>query len=494
MILYDLIKTVKIKCSKVNLNTEIKGIASDSRKIKSGYAFVAINGDKRDGNDYIEEAIKNGASVIVTDNKNLYCNFPTVHVENARESLSLMWNEYYENPTKNMKIIAITGTNGKTSCAYLLYSILRKARKKCGLISTIECLINDKNHKIEKKGAVSDIYAEMTTPDPEVLYSIFNVMKNDGVEYVVMEASSHSISQKRLAGVEIYLSAFTNLSREHLDYHKNMENYYNSKKELLANSQIGIVNIDDEFGKKLINEIPRLYTSSTKTKADFCAENIEFSNTGCSFLAKSKDNTIEIVSNLLGNFVPENIMIAFALANLLEIPYDSIKEGILSCNQIKGRMEMIENSIIIDYAHTEEAMKNTILSIKKHNPHKLITVVFGCGGDRDKSKRSQMGRIASDYCDKIILTSDNSRSEKTEDIINEIKSGISSQAECYVIEDRKKAIEFAVKTKQENEILLLLGKGHENYEINRNGKSYFNEREIVKEALKNVQNKNDESV
>lgn len=486
MKLYELLKDVKIKCFNVDLNIEINKIVSDSRCVNKGDIFVAINGEKRDGNNYINEAINNGATIIISDKSNTNFNIPYIYVQNAREALSKMWSAYYNNPTKDLRVIAITGTNGKTSSAYILYSILRKANKSCGLISTIECLINDSVCETNGGSEVSDIPSSMTTPDPAVLYSLFYKMKVKGVEYVVMEASSHALNQCKLSGANIYIGAFTNFSPEHLDYHKNLNHYFESKKNLFKICKKSIINIDDEYGQKIKKEFPKAYTVSLKSKTDFCADYIEFKDTGCSISANFQGENIELSTSLCGKFVPNNVMLAASCAKLLNIGSEAIKLGVLSCENICGRLEKIKNNIYIDYAHTPEAMKNVILSIKSIFRNKRIIALFGCGGDRDKSKRAIMGKIASKHCDEIIITSDNARTEEPIDIIKDIIVGVDKYKPHYIIPNRKEAIIFATRKLNDNEILLLLGKGHEKYEIDKTGKHYFNEREIVEEALKNV--------
>ena len=488
MKLFELFKDVKIKCNNVDLNIEIKGISSDSRCVKKGDVFVAIKGENRDGNNYIEEAIQNGAKVIISDQPSKFLKIPYIYVNNAREALAKIWSAYYKNPTKDMKIIAITGTNGKTSSAYILYSILKSAKKSRGLISTIECLINDETYNINGGGEVLDIPSAMTTPDPSVLYEVFHEMKQSGVEYVIMEASSHAISQHKLAGTNIYIGAFTNLSPEHLDFHKSIDNYFDSKRELFKSCKIGIINIDDKFGEKIKKEHPKSKTFSLKNRADFNVEKIDYLDTGCAILSNLQGEIVKIESKLTGVFVPYNVMLAVSCAKVLNIDNDSIKKGVLACDYISGRMERVSNNIFIDYAHTPKAMENVLISIKNLYGNKRIIALFGCGGDRDKEKRKHMGEIASKYCDEIIITSDNSRGENTLSIMRDIISGVDKFKPHFMIPKRKDAITFAVKKLKENEILLLLGKGHEKYEINNTGKHYFDEREIIKEARSNVQN------
>ncbi len=485
MKLYELLNNIKIKCSNIDLNMEIEGIASDSRKIKKGYVFVAITGEKRDGNDYIKEALQNGAVAIISEKKLYFDNsIPYIIVKNARKALAQVWSSYYQNPTKDLKVIAITGTNGKTSCAYLLYSILKKAYKKCGLISTIECLVNDEKLYLNGGSEVSDISSSMTTPDPEYLYKIFYEMRKNGIEYVVMEASSHALSQEKMSAANVYLAAFTNLTSEHLDYHKSIDSYFKAKKKLFEMCKIGIVNLDDEYGKILKNEHSNLYTFSCNKEANYYVKKAENIDTGWNILADLNGEEIKLTSFLSGKFVPQNVLTAVAMAKILKVKNIDIAEGVKACCCVSGRMEKIKDNVFIDYAHTPEAMEKAITSIKEICNGKKVIVLFGCGGDRDKTKRPIMGKIAYDLADEIVITSDNSRSEGPMKIINDILKGVGNDKQFYVIPNRREAISFLINKQTENQIILLLGKGHEKYEIDNNGKHYFDEREIIINALK----------
>ena len=476
---------IEIEEKNTSLQMEILGIASDSRRIKDGYIFVAIKGVNRDGNDYIDEAMSNGASVIVTDDPRK-SSIPFIKVSNARATLAKMWNNYYGNPTKDMIITAITGTNGKTSCAYSLYYILRERSEKVGLVSTVQCLIGDEEYNINGGSSVEDISAAMTTPDPEVLYRIFAKMRDSGIKYVVMEASSHALYFDKLEGLNIYIGIFLNLSNEHLDFHKTMSEYFEAKKKLFNLCRIGIINIDCEYGKILANSEKNFIKFSSLKNSDYFLENIKISDIGCKFLLKNGKNKIKIESSLIGNFVPKNISFAVISAKVLGFSDDEIINGIKKCKLVSGRMERVTKNIYIDFAHTPYAMENVLSFFRKKFRKKKLKVLFGCGGNRDREKRSEMGKIASKYADEIILTSDNSRDESTSDIIKEIMRGIDDKKRVNCIENRKEAITQSIKKLKRNEILLLLGKGHENYEIKNNKKTYFSEKKIIEEALSNV--------
>lgn len=481
MKLYDLLKDVKIKCLNVDLSIDVSGISSDSRNVSEGDLFVAINGNKRNGNDYIEKAIEKGAIAVVSQENSQFIGVPYIKVENDREALAKIWNSYYGYPSKQMKVIAFTGTNGKTSCVHLLKSILKSANLKYGVISTIGCEINGEKIDFFGGSEISDILSSMTTPDPKYLYELIYRMKNEGVEYVIMEASSHALNQSKLVGIDIYIGAFTNLSSEHLDYHGTMENYFDAKKKLFDICKHSVINIDSKYGLKLKRCFENSKTVSLNKKADFYGENIILNRSGCEFIFYNSFESYPLKSRLIGDFVPQNIIISATCASILGISKEHITKGIYNLEYIDGRMEKITENIYIDYAHTPEAFEK-VLSSMKAQFNKKMYVLFGCGGNRDKTKRAKMGKIASKYADKIIITSDNSRDEDTLDIIKEIFSGVEEEKMCYIIPNRRDAITFAINQLDNESILLLLGKGHEKYEIINGSMQYFNEKEIVREA------------
>lgn len=486
MKLGKLLENVKVLRKSCDLETKIESITNDHRKVKDGYIFVALKGNKRDGNNYIEEAIENGAVVIVTDKyQKLLKKTQYVIVQETRAAISQMWSNYYDNPSKGIKTVAITGTNGKTSTAYFLYNILKESKVKCGLISTIECIADGEIINTKNKGAVSDIVAAMTTPDPEILNFIYNKMKEKNVEIVVMEASSHALEQKRLEGVEIDIGCFTNLSSEHLDYHKTVENYKNAKEKLIRKSKISVINIDDTFGKNLKEKYKGVsFGCSAKGNADFSVQNVQYDLNGCKYEILSENGAFEICVPIIGTYTVYNSMLAIACAVLLGIEKEHIIKGIWKTKSIKGRMERYKDKLIfIDYAHTPDALEKVITSIRIIDKDKKIISMFGCGGDRDKSKRAEMGKVSSKLSDITVVTSDNSRSEQGNKIIADIISGIEESKKYYVIPNRKEAIMFLAKNLKNDEILLLLGKGHESYEITREGMNHFSEIEILDEVF-----------
>lgn len=484
MILSSLLKNCKIIDTNIDLNIEISSIEADSRNIIENSVFVAIVGENRDGNNYINKALNQGAIAIITDVAPKEKSLPYVLVENARESLAKMYSEYYGNPTRAMKIIAITGTNGKTSTAYCLYNILKKAKKSCGLISTIECMINDMVVNMGGGGDVCDIESAMTTPDPKKLYSLLYIMKEKGVEYVVLESSSHAIKQKKLEGIEkIEVGIFTNLSEEHLDYHKTMQDYFETKKKLIERSKNAIVNIDNSYGKKM-HTLTGAKSYSNSQNADFSLIIESINSYGSNLILKTNGNNIKISTNINSLFGVNNLGMAISTAKMLNVDDKSIIEGAKNII-IKGRFEKYKDNIYIDYAHTPLATNEVLKAIKSIEKDKRMVVLFGCGGNRDKEKRKEIGRIVSNFAELTIITSDNTRNEKPIEIIKDIMDGVDKKKPHIIIPDRRDAIVCAVKLLKSDSVLVLLGKGHEEYEINSTGKHYFSERRLIDEAIRN---------
>ncbi len=491
MKLLDLLEGVEILACKVDLKCDVGEPCSDSRKIASNGVFIAIIGEKRNGNDYIYQVLERGGKCVITDSYEAYSANPnTILVRNTRLAEAHVWNNYYGRPTRDISIVAITGTNGKTSCAYYIYNILKASNKKRGLISTIECLINDEPYQINGGSGVIDISASMTTPDPEILYSIFNEMRKNGVQYIVMEASSHALEQFKLAPLKIEVGVFTNLSCEHLDFHKNMDEYYKAKKRLFEITENAIINIDDHYGKRLCEEININKITCSLNSANYVAHDISILDSGCSYKLTRDELTLSISSKTGGAFSVYNTMLSAITALSLGIDKRKIEEGILSTSYIKGRLERVGNErIFIDYAHTPNAIENALLTIRQAMPKGRLIALFGCGGDRDKSKRPKMAKIASSIADMIIITADNSRNESLIDIIADIMKGIPKKKSFAVIPQREDAIKFGLREMQGDDILVLLGKGHEEYEIDDKGKHYFSERKIIEEALRHDKNK-----
>ncbi len=490
MKLNKLIYKDEIIDAKADFEIDIEAISCDSRKVQKNGAFVAIKGELRDGNEYINEAIKNGAAVVITDSDLALKGAPYILVKNTRSQISKMYARFYGLPDKNAKVIAVTGTNGKSTVSYFIYNILKSANKSVGLISTVECLINGETVDTGGGGAVADKASAMTTPDPEKLYYILNEMKKHAAEYIVLEVSSHALDQCRIDGIDVDLAVFTNLSSEHLDYHKTIENYFISKELLFKKAKVGVVNIDDEYGKRLKETYKSMRSFSMKQDAEFFADGIKYTSDFICF-DFYHNGKIELKTKMIGAYNVYNASLACAACTLLGISAEKIQEGILNTH-VKGRLERFSSNIYIDYAHTPRATEAALSAIREKEKDKKIIVLFGCGGDRDKSKRAEIGKIASSLADILIITSDNSRSEEPSEIIKDILDGVDRQKMHMIIPKRRDAIAYASKIIRKNEVLVLLGKGHETYEIDKKGKHFFDERVILSEVLGNDKHKAEE--
>jgi len=479
--LTKVIKNIEIEYIDGTKNIDIKNISYDSRQIKENGLFIAIDGFKTDGHEYINEAISNGALVIIIENdiENYFDDIVYVKVKDSREAMAYISAEFYEYPQKDLKLIGVTGTNGKTTTTNLIKSILENKGYKTGLIGTIGNYINKE-----------ELDSSRTTPNSLELNKLFYQMKNKGIEYVVMEVSSHAIDLKRIFNLEFDVAVFTNISQDHLDYHKTLENYINVKSKLFTQVKengYSIINIDDNFSNKIIESTKsNVVTYSLNKKSDFQAKNINLKTSGVSFKLNNFEKIINL--NITGKFNIYNALAAIAVASVLKIDYNTIKEGLEKVEGISGRFELIKESqnytVIVDYAHTADGMKNVLKTIKELAENDII-IVFGCGGDRDKEKRPEMGKIATEYGDFVFITTDNPRSEKPESIINDIEKGLEKNKEKYrIIVERKKAIYKAIEMANKNDIVVIFGKGHETYQVFKNKTIHFDDREVAREAIR----------
>lgn len=467
-------------------NVEINKINYDSRKVESLDIFVCIKGYATDGHKYIDKAIENGAKVVVIQdsmeikNKNI----TIIKCKDTRKALALMGANYYDNPSRKMKIIGVTGTNGKTTTAFMIKEILEADNKKVGLIGTIANFIGNEK-----------IHTERTTPESLELQELFFEMVNKGVEYCVMEVSSHSLELDRVYGVKFEIGIFTNLTRDHLDFHKTFENYYKAKFKLFERARIKVVNLDDNYGRQVISDLNNLhaeniYSFSVKNNSDFRAFDEEMGSREIKFKLKLK-NDEQFILNIPGEYNIYNALGAIASCHKLEIPEEAIKKGIENA-VVLGRCERVAREynlpyeIIIDYAHTPDGLENILKTAKAFTRGRLISV-FGCGGDRDKVKRPQMGKISIDIADISIITSDNPRSEDPMSIIKDIEVGLDKD-NYIVIENRKEAIKKAISVAAKGDVIVIAGKGHETYQILKNETIHFDEREVVKEILDSMYN------
>ncbi len=487
-----LLGAVGLECPQELWGKEVSCIVTDSAKARENCIFVCIRGSRFDGHDHIVEAMEAGAKVIVAENVRgeREGGAALTLVNNTRLCASLLYNEWYGRPADCMKIIGVTGTNGKTSVACMLKALFESAGYFCALIGTLGMYSGDR-----RVDDCSLSTSNMTTPDPETLYSALAQMKHDGAEYVFMEVSSHALAQCRTDAIEFDCAVFTNLSRDHLDFHSDMESYYKAKEKLFTHSRRAIVNSDDAAGRRLIRFLEArggFLKSCSRTEGDFCAL-LERHGRPCGieYLLKYAEGECRVsLPNFSGEFQIMNSLEAAAVALSYGIAPSTVVRAFESMSGIRGRLERVvaheeqDIDVFIDYAHTPDALERLLRSVREIKGRDgRIVLLFGCGGDRDRSKRREMGRIASRLADFVIVTSDNSRSEDPRLIIADILKGIDKEKEFAVIEDRRAAIERAIKEyTRAGDILVLAGKGHECYEINAQGVHAFDERKIVQEV------------
>ncbi|BDU82805.1 UDP-N-acetylmuramoyl-L-alanyl-D-glutamate--2,6-diaminopimelate ligase [Clostridium perfringens] len=481
MILKSLLKGLDYEVIKGNEESKVQNIRYDNRKIEQGDAFVCVKGFKVDGHSFIGDAIKKGAkTLIVQEDVSVQEDITIIKVRDTRKALAIMSSNYFGNPKDKLKIIGITGTNGKTTSAFIIKSILEKAGFMTGLIGTIANYIGNKK-----------VDAVRTTPESYELHELFKNMVNAGVEYCVMEVSSHSLELDRVYGVQFEEGIFTNLTRDHLDFHKTFENYYNAKFKLFERSNHSIINLDDPYGANIVKDIEergvktKVSTFSIEKESDFKAFEIKSHSNGSEFKV-NLESIEEFSINIPGEYNIYNSLGCIICAYNLNIPMDKIKEGV-SDVVIPGRCELVAKeknlpySIIIDYAHTPDGLENILSTVKAFTKNRMISV-FGCGGDRDKVKRPQMGKIGCELSDIAIITSDNPRSEEPMDIINDIVKPLNY--DNFVIEvNRKEAIRKAMNMALEGDVIVIAGKGHETYQILKDETIHFDEREVVYDIL-----------
>ena len=463
-----------------SIDVDVEGIAYDSRKVKEGYAFVCISGFKTDGHDYIQEAIKGGAVAIVAEKDvKLSEDITLIKTSNTRKALAFMSAAYFDHPASKMKLIGVTGTNGKTTTTYLIKSILEKSGYNVSLIGTVANIIGDK--KLPSKN---------TTPESYDLQYMFNEMVKNHTDYCIMEVSSHSLALDRVAGCIFDIGIFTNLTQDHLDFHKTFENYFNAKLKLFKQSKKAAINIDDDYGTKIIEnvDIPVLTYSESK-ESDIWATDIEITSNCSRFILRTKDDSVEINLSLPGRFNVYNALSAASACIAEGISLKLIKLGLEGVAGVPGRSEVIQSpkgySVIIDYAHTPDGIVNILNTVGEYAKKRIITV-FGCGGDRDKTKRPIMGEVAGKLSTICIVTSDNPRSEEPKAIIEDILPGINKTGCNFeVIVNRKEAIERALSIGEKDDVIAIVGKGHETYQILKDKTIHFDEREIIRDFFKN---------
>lgn len=471
--------------------TEIKNIEHDSRKVSEGSLFVCMEGMHFDGHKFINQAKDLGAVAILTTHENISLpeNISAIVVPDLLKSLAVIVPYFYDYPSKKMRVIGITGTNGKTTTTYLIREILKSVGYKVGLIGTIQMMIDEEIFPMHN-----------TTPNVIELQKIFCNMLEKNIDYVVMEVSSHAIAENRIAGIEFDTAIFTNLTQDHLDFHKTMENYKLTKAKLFEivsrsgkkENKNSVINLDDPAGEEMLKHSScKKITYGIEKNSDVRAVDIDIKSTGTNFKIRSDFGSMKLNLHLTGIFNVYNILAAVGAALAENISPEKIKISLENFRSVPGRFERIfadiPFEIIVDYAHTPDGMKNVLETARQIVRNKIITV-FGCGGDRDKTKRPVMGKIAAELSDIVIATSDNPRTENPEEILNEIEVGVKEKIGEKIykkISDRRKAIFHAVEIAEKGDIILILGKGHENYQILKDETIHFDDREVAEDAAKN---------
>ncbi|OGD26833.1 MAG: UDP-N-acetylmuramoyl-L-alanyl-D-glutamate--2,6-diaminopimelate ligase [Candidatus Aminicenantes bacterium RBG_19FT_COMBO_59_29] len=471
-----------------NGSTDILGVAYSSKQVRPGFLFAAIRGGTRDGFEFIEEALRNGAAAVLSDRpRSQSWKSPWVQATDVRAALALASANFYGQPSMRMNVVGITGTKGKTTLTYLLESIFLKAGYQPGVIGTISYRWPNTAQP-----------APRTTPEAPDLQRMLSEMLAQGVTHCLIEVSSHALDLKRVWGVHFDIAVFTNLSAEHLDYHSSIEDYFEAKKRLFflnAKKRTAVVNLDDPWGKRLISELPLTTVSfGIEPAAIVRAEQYRFSETGIKAEVDYPGGQVKICSALMGKHNLYNILGAVATGLALNIPAPTIKDGVSALKNIPGRLERIESAlgfqVFVDYAHTDQAMRSLLEAIRDLKPQRIL-LVFGAGGDRDKSKRPRMGEVAAALSDLSFITSDNPRSEDPLAIIAEIEKGFSGKgAKNYrVIPDRKEAISQALAMARKGDYVLVAGKGHEDYQIFKDRTIHFDDAEVVRSMLRTLEAK-----
>jgi UDP-N-acetylmuramoyl-L-alanyl-D-glutamate--2,6-diaminopimelate ligase len=481
MTLNVLLEKVDIVEFNANWEMDISGVAYDSRIIREGELFVAIKGYVSDGHDYIKQAVEKGASCIICE-KAPEIPTPYIIVEDSRKALAKVSAVWFGNPATKLKLVGVTGTNGKTSVTSLIKFIIeRHTGSKVGLIGTNGNFIGER-----------ELPTEFTTPESYEIHKILDKMALEGCEYVVMEVSSHALYLSRVHGITYDVGVFTNLSPEHLDFHSTMEEYARVKSLLFANCKKSAINTDDNYSQLMIDSSAGTVKTYAidKITADFLAKNIKLFSDRVEFNVEEKGVSSKAELRIPGMFSVYNALSAISAAALLGFNTNDVTPILISCEGVSGRAEVIPTghdfTVLVDYAHTPDALENIIKAVRGFTKGKVVTL-FGCGGDRDKSKRPLMGKIAAELSDLVVVTSDNPRTEEPMSIINNILTGLQGTATQYtVIENRREAICRSLDILNPGDVLIIAGKGHETYQIFGKEKVHFDDREVVTEHLRKI--------
>lgn len=472
----------------------VKAVTGHIDRVREGSLYVSPAVSRAGAYASAKTAVERGASAVVIEGRYLPSHtegLPLLITEDRRLALSRLISRFHGDPASRMRMFGVTGTNGKTSTAYLLQAILTAASVPVGLIGTVECSARGKKYGVTAEDA--DSLATMTTPDPEILYPLLDRMYQDGIRAVVMEISSHALALRKVAPIFFEQALFTNLSPEHLDFHGTMERYAKVKAGLFSSCKTGVFNADDAFcGQMAQKAACRRVYCSCEGKGEYNARDIVCMGTdGFRFRLQTPTGALPVRLRCVGDFALKNTLLAMTAALEAGVDAATVACAVAAFSGVPGRLECIASSpfpVFIDYAHTEAALRGVLTSLSKLKGMRRLTVLFGCGGDRDRSKRAPMGSCAAALADRVILTSDNSRTEDPAAILTDVLAGIPPATALQVIPDRREAIAYALHHCNENDILLLAGKGHENYEITREGKHPFSERRIVLEILNDMKN------
>ena len=477
-------RRAKLPPSDRGADREVQGLAYDSRQVHKGDLFVALRGLKATGADFAQDAIGRGAVAVVSDSPATETPaVPWVVVEDARHAMAVLADEFYEHPSESMTVVGITGTNGKTTTAYLLQSIFEAAGMKSGLLGTVAYRVGDE-----------EISSARTTPESPDVQRMFRLMVDRGCRACAMEVSSHSLALKRVDETKFAAGVFTNLTRDHLDYHKDMESYFASKRrlfELLPPGAPGVVNLDDPRGDAMAKAVSHPVTYAIKKPADVTPGPLSLTWEGLEFEIRTARGSVHVRSSLIGRPNVSNILAAVSTAIAIDLGIEAIERGLAKLEGVPGRFQVVSDRrddivVVVDYAHTDDALRNLLETARPLATRRLMTV-FGCGGDRDRTKRPLMGAVAARLSDVVIVTSDNPRTEDPARIIDEVKRGVPNadrdRGTFFTIVDRTEAIDRAIKMAQPGDLVLLAGKGHEKTQVIGTLERPFDEVEIAREAL-----------
>ena len=504
----ELCKEAGIHCPVRVADRLVHGMTSDSRRVREGWLFLAVAGLHTDGREYVSEACQNGAMAVIWDDNGcsdtilpiIESDLPLIRVADGRCTMAYLWSAWYGHPQRRLRVVGVTGTNGKTTVTTMIHRILEAAGHSCGLIGTVET----RYPQTALDAGLPVCTDGMTTPDPEILFAILNGMVRAGAEIVVMEVSSHALALRKVEPICFDLAVFTNLTPEHLDLHKTMEGYYGAKRRLFQKASVAIVNVDDPYGKRLLQEdLPLEKRLACSTSLETCRELSTFCESVCmetvracgeagsEFRLLSPVQAMRLYCPMPGAYNVINAAQAVVSALELGVPLLVVKRALQEFEGVRGRLERVklpgkaDCTVYIDFAHTSDALESLLRTVHGFRaPNERIVLLFGCGGDRDRSKRAEMAHIASRMADMTVLTSDNSRSESPEQIMKDIVKGMDKESAYTVIYDRAEAIRYAIQNARSGDIILLCGKGHENYEIDKEGIHPFSETAIVKAAAR----------